>query len=97
MSNVIDFLEKMGQDAQLRHASAGEVELALAHAQLDPELQMAILAKDQQQLEAILGKEPMCCLLFPVKEGEEDSEEAPSKDDDEVTLQSSFYALASVG
>ena len=63
MSNVIAFLEKMGQDAQLRHASRSDVELALAGAQIDSELQAAILAKDQQKLEALLGSPNVCCMI----------------------------------
>jgi hypothetical protein len=65
MSNVIAFLERMGQDAQLRHASQNDMELELSRAQIDPELQAAILGKDQQQLEVLLGKGNVCCMLFP--------------------------------
>lgn len=64
MSNVISFLEWMGQDAKLRHASRGEVEIALANAQIDPDLRVAILGKDQQQLETLLGGNTVCCMLF---------------------------------
>jgi len=72
MSNVIAFLERMGRDAQLRHASQNEVELALAHAQIDPELQAAIFAKDQQQLETLLGSSIVCCLIQPEVGGEDE-------------------------
>ena len=66
MSNVITFLERMGRDAQLRDASQNEVELELARAQVEPELRMAILAKDQQKLEALLGGGGnVCCAQFP--------------------------------
>ena len=79
MSNVIAFLERMGQDAQLRHASQNDVGLELARTQIDSELRAAILAKDQQQLEALLGAGNVCCALMPtnvrcmlfVDEGEE--------------------------
>jgi hypothetical protein len=75
MSDVIDFLEKMGQDAQLRHGSPDEVELALASAEVAPELQSAILAKDQTQLETLLGQAPVCVMFFPGKEDEEEDDE----------------------
>jgi hypothetical protein len=65
MSNVIDFLEMIGQDARLRHASQNEMKLALANVQMDSGLQAAILAKDQPQLEALLGVSNTCCLVFP--------------------------------
>ncbi|OOG38139.1 hypothetical protein B0E51_14915 [Rhodanobacter sp. C05] len=98
MSNVIDFLERMGQDAKLRHASQNEVELALASEQIDPELHAAILAKDQRWIEGLLGQGNVCCMLMPSKEeDDEDAEESPSKEDEEVTSQSAFFTVASVG
>lgn len=74
MSNVIDFLEKMGQDAQLRHASQDAVQLALANAQVEPELRAAILANDQKKLEALLGGNTVSCLLFFDENDQDDSE-----------------------
>ena len=56
MPNVIDFLERAGQDALLRRASHVEVELALANAQIEPELRSAILDRDMSRLEALLGR-----------------------------------------
>jgi len=72
--DVIDFLESMGQDAQLRHASQDEMGRALASAEIDPELRVAILAKDEQELQALLGQVPFCCLINPAKPGEEQEE-----------------------
>jgi len=74
MFDVIDFLERMGQDAQLRHASQDEVELALTSAEIDPELRVAILARDEQGLQALLGQDPFCCLINPAKPEEEQEE-----------------------
>lgn len=74
MTGVIDFLERMGQDAQLRHASQDEVGFALAGAEIDPELRVAILARDEQGLQALLGQDPFCCLISPAKPGEEQEE-----------------------
>jgi hypothetical protein len=84
MSNVISFLESVGQDAVLRHATKEELELSLNASQIDPALQEAILQGDQVQLEALLKvKSNVCCMVFPGKEEDED-EETPSKDDDEI-------------
>jgi len=83
MSDVIDFLERMGQDAQLRHGSQEEVELALTSAEIAPELQAAILAKDQAQLEGLMGQTPICVAYFPGQEDEEqedETEETPSRE-----------------
>ena len=87
MTDIIDFLEQMGQDAQLRHATQDEVELALTSAEIAPELQAAILAKDPAQLESLLGQAPLCAMFFPGKEEEEEGDEdedTPSKDPDEA-------------
>ena len=97
MSNVIDLLERMGQDARLRHASQDEVELALACAQIDPELRAAILAKDQRRIEALLGGSNVYCALMPGKEDEDgDTEESPSRDDEEITLRSALDDVTAV-
>jgi hypothetical protein len=98
MSNVIDFLERMGQDARLRCAPQSEVELALENAQIDPELRAAILAKDQPRLAVLLGQGTLCCMQFPAKEDDdEDTEESPSRDDEEITSHSTLRVLVSVG
>ena len=82
MSNVIGFLEKMGQDAALRHAGNNEIELALASAQIDPALRTAILGNDRAQLEALLGaRTNVYCLIAPGKQDDEEEEE-PSKEDE---------------
>lgn len=96
MSNVIDFLERMGQDARLCRASQSEVEVALANAQIDPELQMAILAGDPLKLELLLGQNNVCCAFFPGKDDEdEDTEESPSREGEEIASWS--MSVASVG
>jgi hypothetical protein len=98
MSNVINFLERMGQDAQLRHASRNEMELALAGTQIDPELQAAILAKDQSLLEVLLGGDNVCCAQMPGKHDEDDeTEESPSREGEETAIRSTFRAVASAG
>lgn len=67
MSNIIDFLETVGQDASLRYASAKAVQRVLADMQVDPEVREAILAKDQQRLTALVGAQNVCCLLIPAQ------------------------------
>jgi len=83
MFDVIDFLEKVGQDAQWRHASHDEVGLALSGAEVAPELRVAILAGDKQGLQALLGQDPFCCLIHPAKPGEEQEECDGSCEEDE--------------
>jgi hypothetical protein len=77
MSNVIDFLECLGKDAQLRHASDPELEQALIRAQIDPAVREAILLRDQRRLESLLGATAnVCCAIYaPVREDEPEEEE----------------------
>lgn len=65
MLNVIDFLERMGKNAHLRHASRKDLGLAMVDAQFDSELQAAILAGDQRRLEVLLGVNNVCCVQCP--------------------------------
>ena len=87
MFDVIGFLERVGQDAQWRHAPLEEVGLALSDAEVDPELRVAILARDGKELRALLGQAPFCCLISPAKPGEEQEDggsgdEGEEKNDD---------------
>src|SRR5438105_4395236 len=55
MSNFMEFLEQMGQDAQLRYATKDELEQALIRAQIEPAVRAAVLAGDRGRLEVLLG------------------------------------------
>ena len=79
MSDVIDVLERMGQDAQWSSASQDELQSALAAAEITPELQAAIVAGDQQGLQKLLGIAPLYAMLSPGKDKEDDD-----KDDEEL-------------
>ncbi len=86
MSNVIGFLERMGQDAQLRHAATDEVNVALANAGIGPALQAVILGNDKAHLEALLGaRTNVLCLVAPGKGEDDEDDESPDRDDDEVS------------
>lgn len=84
MTDVIELLERIGQDPQLREASRDGLERAVAAADLAPDLREAILSGDQAGLEALLQRLPTSGYLFPGKEDEEQSEEG---DDEEVPLE----------
>jgi hypothetical protein len=93
MSNAVSFLESLGSSAKLRDATKNEIESALAGTQIAANVQAAILAGDQPQLESLLKvRAQMYCALEP---GREDDEDAPSKDDDEISRQSATRRLAS--
>jgi hypothetical protein len=65
LSDVIDFMERMGGDAQLSQASTGDLAAILDATDIAPELKSAVLARDAQGLEALLGTKPACVLVAP--------------------------------
>jgi hypothetical protein len=75
MSNVIDFLEQMGRDAQLRSCTGLEVEAALIQAGIEPSVRAAILDGDQLLLESLVGASHNICCMINVPDEEEESEE----------------------
>lgn len=79
MSNVIDFLEQMGRDAHLRHATGLDLEAALTQAGIEPPLRAAILGGDSRLLESLLGANPTICCMVNVPE----EEEAPAEEEEE--------------
>lgn len=85
MADALGFLVKMGQDAQLRHASDAVMAKAMKQEGLSDELQAAILASDQSELESVLGaRVKLICAIAPARE-EDDGEgkEKPDRDDEE--------------
>ena len=75
MADVIEFLERLGQDASLRHAPAAVLEQALRDAQIDPQLREALMRGDQAEVEAVLGVNNVCCMVYlPVPPGAEETE-----------------------
>ena len=81
MSNVIDFLERLGGDSSLRHAPLARVERAMLDAQMSPQLRAAVASGDQRVLEKLLGATPnVCCTVHaPLREDEEDDEQKQKK------------------
>jgi hypothetical protein len=69
MSDVIDFLEKLGQDSTLRHATGAQLQGAMSD--LDPQLRAALMAGDRQTIEALLGTDNVCCLVNAPMQGDE--------------------------
>ena len=66
MTDVIDFLERLGQDATLRRAP---LESALKGAELSPAVREALANRDQGALEALLGSRNVCCMIhIPTQE-----------------------------
>jgi hypothetical protein len=79
MTDIIDFLERMGGDAGLRGATRAELAGALAEAQVDPLVRKAVLAGDRRTLEHLLGAQPNVCCAIHYPEGDGDREEQERK------------------
>ncbi len=82
MSNLIDFLERIGQDAELRYAGRDMLEEALRSAGIDPALRAAIIGKDQRALEALMGAQPNICCTIHKEDEEEEEEEEPEEEEE---------------
>jgi hypothetical protein len=84
MSNVLDFLERVGQEPQLRYATRSQLLEAMARAEMDADLQSVILAGDGRALEALLGiNASSCCLIHAPDDDEPEPEEAPDDGGDD--------------
>ena len=84
MLNVIDFLERFGQDAGLRYATGDVVAEALQQAGIDPAVRVAIVAKDQAALERLLGADTnVCCMINKPDDEEEEEEDDEDEDEDD--------------
>jgi len=84
VSNVIDFLQRLGQDADLRHAPRTALEVALAEADIDPALREALLGADQRKLETLLGADTnVCAMISPGKKEDDEDEDEDDFEDDE--------------
>lgn len=81
MTNVIDFLENLGQDARLRYATSEELEQALSGMQIDPAVRAALLGEDQRQLEALLGAATNVCCMVHAPDDDDDEDEEDDEDD----------------
>jgi hypothetical protein len=83
VSNVINFLERFGADADLRHASDEAVNEALRAAGIDPAVRLAIVGKDQGELERLLGADTNVCCMINAPDEEEEEEEDDGEEEEE--------------
>ncbi len=83
MSDVVGFLDQVGQDARLSRSTGDEFELALTSSGFAPPIQEAIRAGNGVRLGALLGMAPSVGFLAPGEEQEDGAEEAPSRDGEE--------------
>jgi hypothetical protein len=88
MSDVIDFIERLGQDSTLRHAPRRMLDRALSDTQMSPELRAALASRDQRLLEELLGADAnVCCMVnIPVEDEEVDKQKARDDKEDAKSL-----------
>lgn len=81
MQNVIAFLERMGRDPSLAQLPDDEFARVLAEAGLDDAPRQALLDRDADALNGLLGgRHKMMCMLFPA-EGDEEKKDGEQPDD----------------
>ena len=79
MSDVIDFLERLGGDAALRRAPLATALDGVGGTGLSAEVRAALVARDQRLLEKLLGTGNVCCMINAPVEEEQDAQ--PAKKD----------------
>lgn len=80
--DIIDFLERIGKDAELRYASEVALARALNDAQMNSPAQAALRRGDRDGIEAVLNTEHnnVCCMVFaPIPEGEAEESDKPKQ------------------
>lgn len=70
MPETIDFLERMGEDARLRHASRDELESELVRIGINADARTALLNDDNTQLTALLGANANTCCVLQLPDSE---------------------------
>lgn len=59
MSSIVDFLERMGSQAHWRYASHDDIQTALEDAGVEASMRTAILARNADEVQALLGRVKM--------------------------------------
>ena len=84
MSNVVDFLQRAGEDSQLRYASCGGLEQALAQTNIAPALREALMKGDAATLATLLGSRlDNCGIIYAPQDQEDEPEEQDSGEEKE--------------
>ena len=80
MSNVIQFLETLGKQADFGRGSATDYADAVARLEIDPALREALLRKDATAVSALLGGRTNVLILLAPAEEEQPEREEPAKE-----------------
>ena len=84
MSNVIQFLEALGRDSALGSGSPVAYANAVRELDIDDALRAALLNKDQDALNRLLGARHNVMLVLVPAEDEPGKDDRPGEDDEEI-------------
>lgn len=92
MLNAVRLLEALGRNPELK--SAGDFQLAVATAQLEPAVEDAVLRGDAGALNRLLGGRPimMCNVVLPDNDEPQREDEPDGDDDTEAPERESLVA-----
>jgi hypothetical protein len=91
MSNVVQFLETLARNP--KPLSAEDFAVAVANAELGTASQQALLAKDANALNRVLGGRPMMmCLVAPAENDEPQDDEQPDGEEETPQREASIAA-----
>lgn len=79
MTDLIDFMDRLGGDAQLRYAGREVLAQALVEAGIEPLARKAMLAADRRRLEFLVGAKANVCCMVHAPQGDEDAKAMPKK------------------
>jgi hypothetical protein len=86
VSNVVDFLQRAGEDSQLRYAGCGGLEQALAQTNIAAPLREALLKGDSAGLAALLGSRVDMCGVIYAPQDEAPEEEDSGEEKEQYTV-----------
>ena len=93
MSNVIEFLERLGSNPTLAHGENAGYEAEVAALAVDDEVRQVLMSRDSGALGDLLGGRPqMLCMLFPAegddnkKDSEDEDTNSPDEDDQKESV-----------
>lgn len=84
MNNVINLLQRIGEDSALQTGATSRLSDILSHSAIDTELVEALLAGDQKKLVLLLGANTnVFCAVLPAKDDDDTDEDEKKQDDDD--------------
>lgn len=88
MSDIVDFLEKLGRDTSAHDAAPEEIDRRLAEVGVEPTVRAALVAGDKEEFERLLGaRSNVCCLIDPAVQDEEDDDAETKRECDDDAIE----------